>query len=270
MPKKSGETICKNCSSLGHNYRVCPHPIMSYGIICYYIHEGELYYLMIQRKDSLSFMEFIKGNYDTNDEEYIRQLISNMTEDEKRSLKCFEFEEIWNNAWSNQNPTNTREYEESRYNFNDIHRDGTLNSILNAISKSTSEPEWGFPKGRRKFKETILECSVREFFEETDISPENIRILEDLSIFEEVFFGTNHVLYKHLYYVAEFVGKDMSLKINPEMIEQVKEIRDLKWMRYNEVLEHIKTNYMERINLFKRVHSILIELLNDRIQKCVE
>lgn len=265
MPKKcNSDIICKNCASLGHNYRVCPHPIMSYGIICYYLEEGIPYYLMVQRKESLSFMEFIKGNYNTNDEDYIKQLISNMTDEEKNCLQTLDFEEIWNNAWSNQNPTNTREYEESRFNFNDINNDGTLNNLLRQITKSSVEPEWGFPKGRKKYKETIYDCCLREFYEETDIDINNINVLQDLSIFEEVFFGTNNVLYKHLYYIAEYIGNDKTLRINPEMIEQVKEIRDLRWMSYEEVIKHIKLNYMERINIFKRVHEIImINIVNN-------
>ena len=42
--------ICKNCNSVGHTYRDCPHPISSYGIICFTIIDNEIHYLMIQRK----------------------------------------------------------------------------------------------------------------------------------------------------------------------------------------------------------------------------
>jgi hypothetical protein len=42
--------------------------------------DGEINFLMIQRKDSLSFMEFIRGKYNTNDIVYIKNLIHSMTQ----------------------------------------------------------------------------------------------------------------------------------------------------------------------------------------------
>jgi 8-oxo-dGTP pyrophosphatase MutT (NUDIX family) len=39
---------------------------------------------------------------------------------------------------------------------------GTANNFL--------EPEWSFPKGRRKIKENDLDCAVREFCEETQLT----------------------------------------------------------------------------------------------------
>jgi len=33
------------------------------------------------------------------------------------------------------------------------------------------EPEWEFPKGRRKRDETEMICAIREFQEETNIDP---------------------------------------------------------------------------------------------------
>ena len=91
---------CRNCGLNGHLYKDCIHPIMSFGIICYKIENNNIKYLMIQRKDSLSFMEFIRGKYETNNIDYISQLINNMTKEEKKLLEKKDFELIWNYAWS--------------------------------------------------------------------------------------------------------------------------------------------------------------------------
>ena len=94
---------CRNCGYNGHLYKDCIHPIMSYGVICYKIEDNQIKYIMIQRKDSLSFMEFIRGKYSVNREEYIEELINNMTENEKELICSGEFDKIWNYAWSQQN-----------------------------------------------------------------------------------------------------------------------------------------------------------------------
>ena len=80
---------CRNCGHIGHLYKDCPHPITSFGIICYRINpeNKELEYLMIQRKDSLCFMEFIRGKYTLDNEAYILQILEMMTVKEKNDIK---------------------------------------------------------------------------------------------------------------------------------------------------------------------------------------
>ena len=86
---------CRNCGNNGHLYKDCVHPIMSFGIICYKIEADEIKYIMIQRKDSLSFMEFIRGKYNVNEKHYIINLINCMTYTERNMLYTKTFDEIW-------------------------------------------------------------------------------------------------------------------------------------------------------------------------------
>ena len=65
---------CLNCGYKGHTISTCNYPITSYGIICYYIKNREIKYLMIQRKDTLCYCEFIRGRYKIDDINY--QVIS--------------------------------------------------------------------------------------------------------------------------------------------------------------------------------------------------
>ena len=48
---------CNNCGNEGHLYRQCRLPVLSYGIICI---NSENKILMIRRKDSLSYLEFLR------------------------------------------------------------------------------------------------------------------------------------------------------------------------------------------------------------------
>jgi hypothetical protein len=95
--------ICRNCGTNGHLYKDCLRPIMSFGIICYKKINNNIKYLMIQRKDSLSFMEFIRGKYNTTDVDYLSKLLSSMTKNEINLIIDKSFEELWNYTWVQNN-----------------------------------------------------------------------------------------------------------------------------------------------------------------------
>ena len=59
------KTICNNCGIQGHMFFSCKRPIMSFGIICYRVNPKnmKIEYLMIRRKDSLGYVEFLRGKY---------------------------------------------------------------------------------------------------------------------------------------------------------------------------------------------------------------
>ena len=253
---------CRNCGINGHLYKDCIHPIMSFGLICYKIDENnDIQYLMIQRKDSLSFMEFIRGKYNTSDVMYIRQLISSMTTNEKSLLVKKQFDEIWNYAWYQANTSNikhTTEYMDSKNKFEYLNSNNILGNIMgNMVSTSEHEQEWGFPKGRRKLKEGDLDCAIREFCEETRLTPADIEIIIDIMPFEEIFFGTNNVLYQHTYYIAKIKNNDIHLGIDQNCIEQVREVRAVNWFSYEEVLKHIKQYNIERHQIIQKSNKII-------------
>ena len=53
---------CNNCGKLGHISKNCDKPITSYGVILYNIDENNVHkIIMINRKDSLCYIEFIRG-----------------------------------------------------------------------------------------------------------------------------------------------------------------------------------------------------------------
>ena len=253
---------CRNCGVNGHLYKDCLHPIMSFGLICYKIDDGCVKYIMIQRKDSLSFMEFVRGKYAVDDINYIKQLLNFMTETEKQMLLNNSFDEIWNYTWC-QNSQNgfkhTKEYIESKQKFEYIINFSVIKTILSNTSQvcSLPEQEWGFPKGRKKLKELDLDCAIREFCEETQLTKQDVTIINDIIPFQEIFFGTNNILYKHVYYVAKLIKEDSNVYIDSNCIEQVREVRALKWFSYSEVLSHIKIHNVERIEIFKKAHSII-------------
>jgi 8-oxo-dGTP pyrophosphatase MutT (NUDIX family) len=273
MKKKYDETnkknnyfrpqCCRNCGLNGHLYKDCPHPIMSFGIICYKIINNEIKYIMIQRKDSLSFMEFVRGKYNIEDDKYIIKLIEYMTDSEKKLLLTNSFEQIWNYTWCQINQgtfKHTKEYIDSKNKFEIIMNDSNIKNLLsikNVNNNNESEQEWGFPKGRKKLKESDIDCAIREFCEETQLDKNDIEINKNIIPFQEIFFGTNNILYKHVYYIAKIVNDDAEIQLDNTCIEQIREIRSLKWFSNEEVLNHIKNHNTERIKIFKKAHSVI-------------
>ena len=74
---------CNNCGLKGHIQRGCRNPVLSCGNLIFRKDTEEPKVLMIQRKDSLCYIEFIRGKYDVFNIDYIQILIDKFTLDEK-------------------------------------------------------------------------------------------------------------------------------------------------------------------------------------------
>ena len=54
-----------------------------------------LYFLLIQRKDSIAYVEFIRGKYNVYEEDYICKLLRGMTQKEQQQIISLTFDELW-------------------------------------------------------------------------------------------------------------------------------------------------------------------------------
>jgi 8-oxo-dGTP pyrophosphatase MutT (NUDIX family) len=207
-------------------------------------------------------MEFIRGKYDTYDISYIKKLISCMTNEEQNMLVQKSFDDIWNYVWCQTSNTikHTKEYIESKQKFEILIINNILSNIIKTMDNNQLEQEWGFPKGRKKLREEDVTCAVREFCEETRLNSTDISLHNDILPFEEIFFGTNNILYKHSYYVAKLNNINTDLFVDPKCIEQVREVRSLKWFKYEEVLSHIKKHNIERMEIIKQANNKILEI----------
>ena len=67
----SKNSICNNCGRQGHLFHQCKLPITSYGIILFRSSADGIQFLMLRRKNSFGYIDFIRGKYVQNNFEHI-------------------------------------------------------------------------------------------------------------------------------------------------------------------------------------------------------
>jgi 8-oxo-dGTP pyrophosphatase MutT (NUDIX family) len=269
---KNNLNICNNCGKHGHMFYQCKLPITSYGIILFtydsYLNSQEVKFLMIRRKDTFGYIDFIRGKYSPYNNEHIQNIIDEMSLSEKERILSEPFEQLWKNMWGyssnhqNKNEENacTKKFEiiKNGIQVNDVKI--TLKEIVENSFTSWEETEWEFPKGRRDFEEKDLDCALREFEEETGIEKTKIQLIENIMPFEETFIGSNHKSYKHKYFLA-FIDNNFKDPIfkNPLMNYQKTEVSKMEWKTIDECLECIRPYHLEKKDLIQRIYKVIQE-----------
>ena len=264
----SKNNICNNCGNQGHQFHQCKLPITSYGIILFRLSSDNIIeYLMIRRKNSFGYIDFIRGKYIQNNLDHLQIMFNEMSISEKEQIREHNFETLWKMMWGIQDSCHSTQFKgeelSSQKKFDllknglPIGHDGeiiTLDSLINNSTTKWSETEWEFPKGRRNFQEKDLDCALREFEEETGISKKNIKIVENLLPFEEMFLGSNHKSYKHKYFLGYTEKFQDSLNNY-----QLTEVSKIEWKTLEECLESIRPYNLEKKQLIININKVLQE-----------
>jgi 8-oxo-dGTP pyrophosphatase MutT (NUDIX family) len=256
---------CGNCGNLGHTYRRCKFPITSCGVILFKINpnykdiKDKYQYLLIQRKDTLGFVEFMRGKYEELNRDYIMCLFETMTLGEIENIKKYSFDELWNMLWLNKNIKQYQsEYDISKKKFDNL-KTGKyfiLSKLIEDSNIKYIEKEWGFPKGRRNLRESDYECALREFEEETNYKSDEYNILRNIKPVEETFYGSNNIKYKHIYYIAKST-RVKDLELDPTNYHQLTEIGNIDWFTLDESLQKIRPYNVEKKDVLKKVNKLL-------------
>lgn len=290
-PHVVGGILCANCGGGGHTFRACDLPITSFGVICFRrvprhdngngnLERGtdnEHEFLLVQRKDSLCYVEFIRGKYSLQNRGYVSRLLSNMTNEERSRLLTHSFDDLWCNFWRDDRSKRfMNEYNQSRTRFEALRTgfglrtaasgeivDVDLASLISTSAPGYEETEWGFPKGRRNIDESDTDCAMREFTEETGVLCTDVQSVRPFKAFEETFVGSNKVRYRHVYYVYEAIthdllqGEEGSGPPRPVSIHQSREISRVAWFTRDEVLARIRVSNAERREMFNKLCNYL-------------
>jgi 8-oxo-dGTP pyrophosphatase MutT (NUDIX family) len=223
-------------------------------------------YLLIRRKNSLNYVEFLRGKYDIYNLDYLIKSFNLITIEEKELIKNNDFTYLWNNLWGTSSNIDNSEYKESMDKFNllkngfilkknEINIYISLEKIMNNKTYNYYEPEWGFPKGRRNSKEKNIECAKREFEEETNIKDNEINVI-NMTPLEETYIASNGLKYKHIYYISQIKDNNKEILLNENL-----EISDIKWFNLNNGLNIIREYNIEKKNTLLILHYNLYYLI---------
>ena len=249
---------------------------------CYY--KDKIMFMMVSRKFSIGFIEFIRGKYDVSDAKTIINLFEQMYEDEIKYIRKNQYDNILYYFLNRNNEPKdvvlnrvyegkySQEYCEAKIKFNMLldtdnatRTDDTIDGIplgldfyTKYIRPKWKKPEWGFPKGRRDNKiEENLTCACREFEEETGYRQSDYNVLNKIEPIEEEMVGTNNVNYKHIYYLAI---NNRECNNNFDNYD-IYEIGEIKWFTYHEAISNIRPYHNEKKKILTQVYLFILNYL---------
>ena len=304
------DMACTNCGGNDHQYKSCPEPIASWGLILvafnglnYPIHapvdlmmmdmsdtknrvlvesksdrhlvsdaHQRIKFLMISRKNSVGYVEFIRGRYRIEMIDQLVYLFRQMMQVEidriRRSLDMDDgFIYLWNDFWGSKSDSQHLQQEMtiSQTNYMLLRSKGvdgpqlSLQDIVDSVKSDYDIPEWGFPKGRRDRNETDIECARREFREETGYTDSDYKLIPEIKPLTEDLIGTNGVKYRHIYYVGELIANKSPKNNLTE--SQKNEIGDIMFMDISTALTCIRSYHTSRHILIKNLFTYYMDRL---------
>ena len=212
--------------------------VCSYGIIV----EDDARYLMVQRRDTIAFLDFVRGKYNPYE---ARRLVANMADDERALILTGDFDDMWTMA-SRRWPCG-RLYEAAKTSFVNARH-------LASEPFPQVEREWGFPKGRKNDGESDLDAALREFTEETGYPSDAISLLDiDPLNVSESFTRKRGARYPQTYFLARMRTSLPVPDVDPGSLE----VSAVKWFTKDEVLGKVSWDHPERRRAFLRADALL-------------
>jgi 8-oxo-dGTP pyrophosphatase MutT (NUDIX family) len=287
MKKDNKYIYCVNCGERGHIVKECKAPITSFGIIAFKVNfssndekydknekinnilksefifdKDEKYpkikFLMIQRKDTIGYIDFIRGKYHN-----VHTCINEMTRNEKLNILTKTFDELWDELWvCNGSRENfyKQEYTQAKMKFNKL----DINTLIKNIDNSKySHTEFGFPKGKRELGEMVIDCAEREFLEETRYNKNTYQFIKNYPTIEEKFTGTNGIEYRHIYYLVKMKDNIQPVYIDTNNRKQYGEVQNIGWFSFDECVKLIRPYDKAKKDILSKVYNDLLIMNNN-------
>ena len=174
--------------------------------------------LIVKKRYTYSYAEFVHGHYSNKDMKKIFGLFQMMTPDELLDIWSLNFEQIWYRIWLSYDHTSHYNKKSKKF-INTFIKDDegvALRKLIEQV-KVFGGLYYEFPKGKKlSFPngtvEDDLQCAVRELEEETNIDSKFYRIIPD---FRRVFsYQHMGVRYVNTFYLAVAKNKLITKNIN--------------------------------------------------------
>ena len=228
---------------------------ITYGLIVFYPEKDNILYHVCQRRDTLAYIQFIKGQVH---ESRLEICLSFMTINERQRIKSHDFSDLWTDLFSMPQLLINDKYLKAKEIFDKFDK-----KLLDKI-KHSSTLEWTIPKGRKKHtNEFPLLCAKREYVEETTnrsflyfVDTPPIQCIDDIKKEITYFFiAKSKYKYYHKHYILD--NKIKRYSISPET-------KDLKWVTVDEAKNFLKPIHF---NVLQKAHDIIKD--NDFKFECV-
>jgi ADP-ribose pyrophosphatase YjhB (NUDIX family) len=269
------QKTCGNCGVKGHIYVECEGPITSIGIIAFrrnkkdilqpifetYLQDNKerdrgnkLKVLLIQRKDTMGYIDLLRGK----NPEYLNVQIDEMIPEELERLRTSDFDTLWDELW---NDHSSKYYKNDKKKCKSKFDKLNINKVIERDKKSLwTFQEFGIPKGRKNLKENFRECAIREFEEETGYSRDHYNII-DTGTVEEKFIGSNGIKYKHIYYLACINNDAPVSSIDQYNRYQSNEIKNVGFFTKKEACSLIRSYDIEKKKVILKCFDIYYNFL---------
>ena len=160
-----------------------------------------------------------------------------MTQSEQQYIEetsVEDFHQLWKMIWKTKSNKILKKhsFRSAEELFKKFKENTTLLKQLISLRKY-KHLEWGFPKGRRLRKknyfeqESDLECAKREFQEETSYEQDDYIILNEHDTYKEIFYGSDGILYAHVYFIALLKWDNHKI---PYITETNYEVKKIEWI----------------------------------------
>jgi len=260
-----------------HRYRKFKE---SYGIACcrYNLETKHPEVLMIKKRYTYAFFDFVFSKYKKKDDNRLRKLFSQMSVYEKIDILRLDFDKLWCRIRIKipEAPDYTKHNREKMHNIrkNDAWKTymikknkfdegfviGDKGRRLRKLIHGTKSIDsiWEIPKGRPADNEKSINTAIREFKEETDIGINKYNFLIHIEPITESYI-VNKCHYQHTYFIVVPNKFDWDPEINFSSYEQLVEIENIQWVSLNKAhylnLKQIDPQ-LRIMNLLKKVITI--------------
>jgi len=275
--------LCVKCGADGHTNRTCKQPVTSFGLIVFvpasinfkkgriYEHQdaecsihapsahhfeskqarsGEILYLLVERKDTVGFLNIVQGSYPEAEPYKNRKLsryFAELTCEERTKLKDWTFEDLWQVAGSDK-----KDISKAKKKFDNLN----MQELLDTHPCLHVEADYLMPKGRLKYGESTKQCALREFSEETGYQRNCVTLL-DAQPFVEQFTGTDNKAYRNVFYLARLKNTArISIRLGDDP-NQSKEVRNLGWFNLHESLALLRDYHQDKKDILMRAQNVI-------------